>query len=302
MKISRLQADLGLLSVTVFWGTTFIFSKIVLTRVPLLWFLFLRLGLAALLLNLAALPRYRKLSAGLVRAGIILGILLWLSYFFQMWGIQFTSASNAGFITGLSVLLVPVFAYALFRHVPAFPVLIGIILALTGLILITGMQPADWNSGDLLVLVCAFVVAFHVIFTGKFAPQFDPVLLTAVQLTVIALLTAVSLLIHPVPFPELVIGDWGSLLYLAAFGTVYTFLMQTAMQRYTTTARTALIFAMEPVFAAIFAWLAGGEQLTRSGWIGGGLIVLGMMISELPMPGNHSKEKAPSGEEASSNY
>ncbi len=296
MKISRLQADLGLLSVTIFWGTTFIFSKMVLTRIPLLWFLFLRLGLAALVINLGALPRYRKVSPGLIRAGIILGILLWLSYFFQMWGIQFTSASNAGFITGLSVLLVPVFAYMLFRHIPARPVLVGIILAFSGLILITGIDASGWSRGDMLVLVCAFVVAFHVIYTGKFAPQFDPVLLTAVQLAVIALFTGGSLLVRPEPLPDLTFRDWGSLAYLAVFGTVYTFLMQTAMQRYTTTARTALIFAMEPVFAALFAWLAGGEELSVSGWIGGGLIVLGMIISELPF--SSDKAKAPSGEEA----
>lgn len=281
--ISKFKADLGLLSVTFFWGTTFILSKQVLEVIPLSVFLFLRLTIAAVALNLFALRYRREWNKQVLFHGFILGLFLYLSYFFQMWGIQYTSASNAGFITGMSVVLVPIFGFLFFKYRPAINVLFGIIFAVIGLLLLTGVNPLHWNDGDLLVLVCALTVAFHVIYTGRFAHRNNVYLLTAAQLATVSVLTMLALPFSDFQWPALKINHWWVLIYLGLFGTVYTFLMQTAMQRYTTTARTALIFAMEPVFATLFAFLIAGEQLTLSGWIGGLLIVLGMITAELPL-------------------
>ena len=281
--ISKFKADLGLLSVTLFWGTTFILSKQVLEVVPLPVFLFLRLTIAALALNLFALRFRKEWNKQVLMHGVILGVLLYFSYFFQMWGIQFTSASNAGFITGMSVVLVPIFGFLFFKYRPALNVLFGILFAVIGLLLLTGANPLNWNDGDLLVMICALAVAFHVIFTGRFAHRNNVYLLTAAQLGVVSLLTMFALPFSDFQWPVIQMNHWWLLIYLGLFGTVYTFLMQTAMQRFTTTARTALIFAMEPVFAALFAFLIAGEQLTISGWIGGLLIVLGMITAEIPL-------------------
>lgn len=281
--ISKFKADLGLLSVTVFWGSTFILSKQVLEVVPLPVFLFLRLTIAALAINIYSLKFRKAWNRQVVLHGAILGSLLYLSYFFQMWGIQFTSASNAGFLTGMSVVLVPIFGFLFFKYKPALNVVFGIVFAIIGLLLLTGANPLYWNDGDLLVLICAIAVAFHVIFTGRFAHRNNVYLLTAAQLATVSLLTMVALPFSDFQWPQLRASHWWVLIYLGIFGTVYTFLMQTAMQRFTTTARTALIFAMEPVFAALFAFLIAGEQLTFSGWIGGLLIVLGMIAAEVPL-------------------
>ncbi len=281
MAISKLRADLGLLSVTFFWGTTFIISKLLLVDVPLPVYLALRLGIAALAMNLFAVRHRRAWNSKTMLHGMILGMLLYLSYFFQMWGIQFTSASNAGFITGMSVILVPVFGFFFFKMRASWQVLVGIGFAVAGLLLLTGAHPLHWNSGDLLVLICAVAVAFHVIYTGRFAPLHNIYLLTAVQLTTVAVLALLALPFSTFNWPSLTVKHWEVLLYLGLFGTVFTFLMQTAMQRFTTTARTALIFAMEPVFAALFAFLVAGESLTLTGWIGGLLIVVGMISAEL---------------------
>lgn len=281
--ISKLKADLGLLSVTFFWGTTFILSKQVLEIVPLALYLFLRLTIAAVALNIYALKYSKFWTKQTIVHGIILGVLLYLSYFFQMWGIQFTSASNAGFITGMSVVLVPVFGFLFFKYRPALNVLFGILFAVIGLLLLTGANPFKWNDGDLLVSICAVAVAFHVIFTGRFAQRNNVYLLTAAQLGTVSVLTMLALPFSGFQWPVFKASHWWLLVYLGLMGTVFTFLMQTAMQRFTTTARTALIFAMEPVFAALFAFLIAGEQLTISGWIGGLLIVLGMITAEVPI-------------------
>ncbi len=281
--ISKFRADLGLLSVTFFWGTTFIVSKLVLVDVPLPVYLVIRLTIAAVAMNLFALRFRKEWNLPLILNGSVLGVLLYVSYFFQMWGIQFTSASNAGFITGMSVVLVPVFGFFFFKLKPTVNVLFGIVLASGGLLLLTGANPLHWNDGDLLVLICAVAVAFHVIYTGRFAPRHNVYLLTATMLTVVAILAAMALPFSSFEWPQLTLQHWEVLAYLGLFGTVFTFLMQTAMQRFTTTARTALIFAMEPVFAALFAYAIAGESLTLSGWLGGLLIVVGMISAEVPV-------------------
>jgi len=289
--ISKFRADLGLLSVTFFWGTTFILSKLTLVDVPLPIYLFLRLTVAALAIDLFAFRYFNELDIKTLHHGVLLGVLLYWSYLFQMWGIQYTSASNAGFITGLSVALVPVFGFFFFRIRPAVNALIGVALALIGLFLLTGVHPFNWNKGDLLVLVCAVSVTFHVILTGRFAPKHNVYLLTAVQLSVVSVLTMLTLPVGNYRWPVLSVTNITVLIYLGLFGTVYTFLMQTAMQRFTATTRTALIFSMEPVFAALFAFLIAGERLSLSGWIGGLLIVLGMISAEISLTGLFNRNK-----------
>jgi drug/metabolite transporter (DMT)-like permease len=280
-RISKSKADLGLLSVTVFWGSTFILSKIVLKEISLPYFLSFRLGIAALVMLLIAVPHRKSLDLQCLRDGVILGIFLFLSYLFQMWGITYITASNAGFITGLNVVLVPLFAVIFFGDHPKIASLIGVALATLGLYFLSGGDFTNLNKGDWLVFVCAVSVTFHVILTGKYAPRNNIYALTAVQLTTIAFLSFSLTLFSGEPMPQLTTSSLLILIYLALFGTVFTFLMQTAMQRFTTATRTALVFAMEPVFAALFAFLIAGELLNSLGWIGGGLIICGMIVAEV---------------------
>lgn len=288
--VSRFKADLGLLSVTLFWGSTFIFSKIILADVPLNTYLFLRLSLAALAMVLYALRFRREWNFSVLKHGAILGTLLYLSYFLQMWGIRETTASNAGFITGLSVVLVPVFGFLFYKIKTALPTWISVALAITGLLLLSGANPLLWNKGDLKVLACAFVFAFHIIYTGRYSRLHNVYVLTAVELSVVALFAFLAYLPAPGNLAPISLKNWGLLIYLALFGTVFTYLMQTSMQRFTTVTRTAIIFAMEPVFAALFAYLIAGETLSPQGWIGGGLIVLSMIIAEFPWKPNSDPE------------
>jgi len=207
------------------------------------------------------------------------------SVFFYFFLIYFrcgaTTASKAGFITALSVVLVPVFAILFFGDHPKKSSLVGVIFATAGLYYLSGGDFSALTKGDWLVFVCAVVVTFHVILTGRFAPQNNIYLLTAVQMITIGVLSLILLAFHNEPLPDLSPAQISVLIYLALFGTVYTFLMQTAMQRFTTATRTALVFSLEPVFAALFAFIIAGEVLSPTGWFGGFLILCGMLIAEI---------------------
>jgi drug/metabolite transporter (DMT)-like permease len=280
-KPSPVLADLALVTVTIFWGSTFIISKNLLEQIPLVSYLIIRLNLAAILFGLYVIKFRKEIKRETLHHGIVLGVFLFLSYLFQMWGIKYTSASNAGFITGLNVVFVPLFSIIFFGDHPKKASIIGVIFATFGLYFLSGGDFSALTKGDWLVFVCAVTVTFHVIYTGKFAPKNNIYLLTAIQLGVTGILSFTLLPFETEKLPEITLNSFLLLLYLAVFGTVYTFLMQTAMQRYTTATRTALVFSLEPVFAALFAFLIAGEILTSSGWIGGILIICGMLIAEI---------------------
>jgi drug/metabolite transporter (DMT)-like permease len=280
-RISNITADLGLLTVTVFWGTTFILSKIILTEISLFTYLAIRLCLAAFFMILISLPFRSYFKPTTLLHGIILGTILFLSYFFQMWGIQFTSATNAGFITALNVVFVPIFLILFFKDKPKPASLVGVVFATVGLFLLSGGDFTALNKGDWLVFLCAITVTFHVIYTGIFAPKNNIYLLTAVQLSTTALLSLTLLIFNQNQSVHLSRDIILILIYLALFGTVYTFLMQTSMQRFTTPTRTALVFTMEPVFAFLFAYLIAGEMLSPMRWLGGIFILLGMITAEI---------------------
>jgi drug/metabolite transporter (DMT)-like permease len=280
-KPSPVLADLALVTVTIFWGSTFIISKNLLEQIPLVSYLIIRLNLAAILLGLYVIKFRKEIKRETFYHGLVLGVFLFLSYVFQMWGIKYTSASNAGFITGLNVVFVPLFSIIFFGDHPKKASIIGVIFATFGLYFLSGGDFSALTKGDWLVFVCAVTVTFHVIYTGKFAPKNNIYLLTAIQLGVTGILSLSLLPFATETLPAINLNSLLLLLYLAVFGTVYTFLMQTAMQRYTTATRTALVFSLEPVFAALFAFLIAGEILTSSGWIGGILIICGMLIAEI---------------------
>lgn len=285
---SRPLAELLLVTVTVFWGGTFPLVKEAIVDLPVMSFLWIRFLLAASLLLLFAGHRILTLGWRGVGRGVLLGTLLFLSYLFQTWGLELTSSTNTGFLTGLNVVWVPLLAGPLLRKPPAFGAKIGVSLALSGLFLLT-WQPGTLavNPGDLLVLVCSFFVALHILGLDALTEGFDGRALTFVQVATMATWSLLgSLAYEPVTWPrswpiDLVVA----LVITAVFATVYAFWVMTSFQRLTTPTRAALIYTLEPVFAAIFSILLLAEQLSSLAWVGGSMILLGMVIAELfPAP------------------
>lgn len=213
-------------------------------------------------------------------APLLLGLALFAGYAFQTFGLELTTPAKAGFITGLGVVLVPLASAVLLGQMPSRSAWLGVGMATTGLALLTLDASLAVNLGDLLVLGCAVSFAVHILLTGRYAPYHDPLRLLFGQVLTVAVLSgAASLLFEQRPPVS------GQVLFAAAFtglfATIVAFGVQTVAQRFTSATHTALIFAAEPVFAALFSFLLIGEMLGPWQLVGCALILAGMVAAEL---------------------
>ncbi|MDI3280266.1 MAG: DMT family transporter [Bacillota bacterium] len=309
----RFWSDLTLVLVTLVWGVTFSLTKQGVAAVPPLTFLALRFTLAFpfLLLALCLRTPPKRLLLTL-EGGVAAGFVYFLGFAFQTAGLRYTTASKAAFLTGLSVLLVPVLLWLLTGKRPSTGTIWGVALSLLGLALLTyqphqpGSGSAPWagflspSLGDLLVLLCALAFAGHIILVGRYAPLLEPVAFTTVQVAMVSAAATASSFLWEKGWPhlsQLPTWVWFHLAFLALLATVGTTLAQVWAQRHTTPSRTAIIFTLEPVFAALFAFLLLGEVPRFTAALGGLLIISGVLISEL-LPEVNGGSPAPAGPDA----
>lgn len=285
MKISikQLGADSALFIVTLIWGTTFVLVKDSVESVAPLTFLCLRFGVAAVALGLLFPRLWKRLNRSTVICGIVLGIVLFAGFALQTFGIQATTASKAGFITGLNVVLVPFGSALILKVKPSKASVIGVVLATLGLAMVSMKGLELPSRGDVLVILCAAGFALHIVLTNKYSAGADSVALSAVQMLTACLLSGVSALAvnGPSSFYFTEPNLWFSVLYLGVMATAGAFTVQTFVQNYTTAVRTALIFALEPVFAALFAWHFNGEMISPIQTIGCTAMLAGVIVSEI---------------------
>lgn len=276
---SPLVADLTLLLVTAIWGSTFVIVKDALEFLPPNLFNALRFTVAAAIM--LAFGGWRSLrQPGVAQAGLVAGLFLALGYILQTAGLALTTPARAGFITGLSVVLVPVLLAILERRRPGLPVVMGVLACLSGLWLLTIRPGVAANFGDLLVLGSAGCFAAQIIAVGRFAGKVEVKALATWQLLVVAVLAGFCAQFEQPPsvWPA---SATRAILFTAVFATALALLLQTGMQRFTTASHTALIFSAEPVFAALVSYLWLGERLGIAGISGAALIMLGIFAAEL---------------------
>lgn len=268
-----------LLAITAVWGVTFVQVKDALLVYPLFAFLAVRFWIAAGTLALPARGRLRGLGREGWLAGTGLGLLLALGYALQTAGLERTTVSSTGFITGLYVVFTPLFALALFGTRVGAAAWVGVGLSTVGLALLSGVD-AGRLAGDLLVLAGSAAYSLQIALMERFAPRHDAVAFTQAEMLACAAgfsLVAAGLGEWEVPSGGTV---WAALLVTGVFASALGFLVQTWAQRRVSAARTALAFAMEPVFAALFGiWLAG-DRLGLPAWAGAALIMAGIAVSE----------------------
>jgi drug/metabolite transporter (DMT)-like permease len=275
------SASLWLVLITLLWGLSFVTVKSALTVSAPFWFLFLRFFLAAAASLLFFWGAWRKLDRpGLVH-GLVLSGVLYLGFVFQTLGLQYTSPSKSAFITGVSVVLVPVVGRLFFGTRISVEVALGVLTAFVGLfLLIKPDHPLDVNRGDLLTFACAVVFAFHVILVGRFVIRTDAGLLAALQLVGASLLSLPLALGVNQPQFDFPWSFYLGLFYLAVFCSAFAFSVQIRAQRHVSPSRAALIFALEPVFAAAASVTFYGDNLLWREWLGGGLVVLGVFLGD----------------------
>ena len=274
-----MKALFALVVVTAVWGVTFVQVKDAVEVYPLFAFLAVRFAIASVTLAVPGARRLRSLGRRGFGAGILLGALLAAGYALQTAGLQRTTPSSAGFITGLYVVITPLVALLLFRERIGRVVWIGVALATAGFAMLSGINTGS-PVGDLLVLGCAIAFGFQIPLTGRFAPRYDPLALTLVQMLVAFVgFTAIAVALGEVELPR---GGtvWAALLVTGIFASALAYLIQTWAQRSISAARTALIYAMEPVFAGLFGYLLAGDRLGALGWAGCGVILAGIVVSE----------------------
>ena len=279
-RVPRIWADFSLLLVTLVWGATFVVVKWAIADLPPFPFLAIRFALAFLSLLPFVILNRQKPNRRTIVKGLGIGIFLFSGYAWQTIGLQYTTASNAGFITGLSVVLVPALVAITTRTLPSRSLLFGVLSATTGLALLSLGNDFRLNQGDLMVLMCALSFALHIFFVGRFAPNADATTLAAAQILSVSILSGIFSLLTPQPPIHFTTNVWFGLLLTAIPATSAAFFVQTKMQQFTSSAHTALIFAAEPVFSAVFAYFLAGETLTFRGLVGAVLVLAGMLIAE----------------------
>ncbi len=286
----RWVADISLLAVTAIWGLTFVTVKNAIELLPPFSFNFMRFTMASLIMLCLALPFWRRCSLATVIAGIAIGVFLFGGYSFQTVGLIYTSASKAGFITGLSVILVPIMLTLSSRQLPGAGIIIGAVFATIGLALLSFDGAEKLNRGDFLVLLCAVSFALQIIFVGKFAPHHHTIWLVTWQLITVAFLSGLTAFFVEPAIKTITPPVWRALVITALLATCAAQFVQNYMQRFTTPAHTAIIFTMEPVFAAAFAVLLLHESLSSRTLWGSILILAGIYIAELKATKNPVSE------------
>jgi drug/metabolite transporter (DMT)-like permease len=276
----RASAPLLLLvGVTAIWGVTFVQVQDALALYPLFAFLAVRFAISTVVLAPFALQSVRAMPREGIVAGLGVGVLLAAAYGLQTAGLELTTVTSTGFITGLYVVFTPFIALAAFRTPVPAPVWIGVVLSLAGLLLLSGAPGGSW-AGNLLVLGNAVAQSLQIVAMERFAPRYDARALTFLQMAVAFVgFAVVAVGAGQVEAPPDA-ATWYALLVTGVFAGALGYLVATWVQSRTTAARAALVFTLEAPFAALFGVLLLSERLGWAGWLGCGVMLTGIVLAE----------------------
>jgi drug/metabolite transporter (DMT)-like permease len=274
-------SELALVAIAAVWGLTFVMVKDAIEELPTMAFLAYRFIPASLIVAVVFRKQLAALSWDGLRAGAVMGLFLTGGYVFQTLGMEQTTASNAGFITGLFVVLTPVLGAVVLRQAVPGTVWAAAGVAAIGLWLLSGAGTGFNARGDGLVLVCSFSLAAHILATARAVKVHDVGALLAVQLGVVGFVClGLGAVAGDLEAPH---GTtvWSALIVTSLIASALGFFVQTFAQQHAPPARTALILAAEPAFAGLFGWLLNDERLSATGWFGAALIMTAIVAVEI---------------------
>ena len=282
-KSKAITADFGLFYAAAIWGSTFFIVKNALDGIDPVVMVAFRFLLAGFILLGYLIYKKKNIFTNL-KTALFLSVILCFLYIPQTVGLKYTTASNSGFITGLFVAFIPLFLRTIFKVKPNIMEILASIISLLGLWTLTGGLK-DINFGDTLTLLAAVTYALHVLYSDKYMKQgIDPVVISCQQFLIVGLLSLFYALLFGLPLNITTSYAWKATIFLALFPTLSAFLIQMFAQRIRSPLRVSLIFALEPVFAALFAWTIGDEQIIAHRALGGFLIFIALIVSGLPSP------------------
>lgn len=279
--LRRLVADLALVGVAVVWGATFPVAKRILEFLPPFSYLAVRFAVATAALLGLARPSRRLGPPWAWRRGGAAGLALGAGYALQTLALRSAPATSAAFITGLFVVLVPVLGLLWGRR-PGPWEWTGVLVATAGLGLLTG-GASRFGVAEVLLLGCATSFALHILILDQAAPHLPPAGLGAVQVGVAGAVCAAFVPFEPLPGP-VPAQVWAAVVGMGLVASALAFSVQAWAQRFTPPAHVGLVFAGEPVAAAVFARLWLGEQLDGLQWTGAALILAGITAAQLGTP------------------
>jgi drug/metabolite transporter (DMT)-like permease len=264
------------------WGSTFLVTQSAIKLSGPFIYLFLCFGSGAFVLSLIFHRQLVHITKIELLGGLLIGFLLFVSYALQTFGLQYTTSSKSGFITGLYVPLVPIFAFFLLRQRPSRGALIGVALSLTGLFLLSLGKALNFTFGlgELLTLGCALTFTLQIIAVGVFASRVNATNIAIIQLAATSLFNLLAipfahetLSLPPLPF-------WLAVLFMGIGDMAFCYLAMNWAQQFVSSTRASLIYALEPVWAGFFGYLAG-QTLSLPAWFGCACIFLGIIAGSL---------------------
>jgi drug/metabolite transporter (DMT)-like permease len=280
---STLRYDALLVFITMIWGSTFLVVKYVVRLSGPFTYLAFAYGIGALTLALIFRKRLARITRAELRNGLIIGLFLFTGYALQTTGLQFTTVSKAGFITGLNVPLIPLFMFLLLRQKAARGAIAGILLSFVGLFLLSlsNKLTLSIGVGELLIFGAAIAFALHVVNISRFSPGADATNLVIMQIGLSSLLSFIAI---PIAHQPLFIPSWSFWIAVVLMGTIdvaFTLLVMNRVQQFIGGTKAALIYALEPVWAALAGLLLAGDVLSVPAWIGCAFILAGMVVGRL---------------------
>lgn len=276
----------ALILVTVIWGGGFVASDIALESMKPFQIMMVRFLLASVLMGVISRGQRKseeklKDRAGAIKAGVLMGVTLFMGFAFQIIGLQYTTPSKNAFLTALNVVIVPFIAFVILKKKIGAKGIIGAVMSVFGVALLSLNGNFTVSLGDGLTLFCAVGFAFQIFFTSEFVKKYPASVLNTVQMFTAFVLSAISLMIFGENDFQVTTQGWLSALYLGVVSTTICYLLQTACQKYIDETKAAIILSMESVFGTIFSILILHEVVTVRMVIGCAVILAAVIISNM---------------------
>ncbi len=283
-------ANFLLLTVVTIWASTFLVVQNAIDEVPPVTLIAIRFVLATVILVVMFHKRLLKLTRQQIGSGVVVGMVLFGGIALQTIGLQFTTVSRSGFITGLNVAIVPLLALIILKQRPPLNAAIGLGLAVVGFAMLTldrstfAQNGSNILLGDILTLGTAILYALHIVVIDRFVHEdMDAITLSVLQIIVVAVVSTPAAFLFEEPTLTLPGSAWRAIIYLSVVATALVLSLQVLAQQYTNSTQVALIFAVQPVIVAMFGFAFAGNRLLPSEIAGCTLILLGTLVGEIKL-------------------